>query len=422
MKVLIVGSGGREHALCWKIKQSAKVSRIYAAPGNAGTAACSENVAIQADDIAGLKGFALEKGIDLTVVGPEASLTLGVVDAFASAGLNIFGPSKRAAEIEASKVFSKGLMFRHKIPTAAYEGFDEAEKALKYIEAKGPPFVVKADGLAAGKGVVVCATKAEAESAIDAIMNKKAFGSAGGRIVIEEFLEGEEASFLAITDGKTVIPLAPAQDHKRIFDGDLGPNTGGMGTYSPAPIVTPALEKEVMETIMLPVVHAMEAEGRPYRGVLYAGLMIKDGKAKVLEFNARFGDPEVQPILMRMEGDLFEVLYRAATNGLDGVKIRWSKRASVCVVMAAKGYPGDYAKGKAITGLEEAKDVKDVVVFHAGTALKDGRVVTSGGRVLGVAALGDTVKAAIDAAYSAVERIKWDGAYYRRDIGKRALQ
>ncbi len=423
MKVLVIGNGGREHALCWKLAQSRRVTEVFAAPGNAGTALCAKNVAIGVEDVASLKGFALKESIGLTVVGPEAALTLGIVDEFEKAGLKIFGPSKKAAGLEASKVFCKGLLKKYHIPSARYHSFDSHEQAARHIAQNPPPFVVKADGLAAGKGVFICAAANEAEEAIDAIMTRRVFGDAGGRIIIEEFLEGEEASFLAITDGKTVVPLAPAQDHKRIFDGDTGPNTGGMGAYSPAPVVTEALEKEIMETIMTPAVKAMEAEGSPYKGVLYAGIMVAPGGSpKVLEFNCRLGDPETQPILTRLSSDLFELLMAAVEGRLERAKLSWSKKASVCVVMASRGYPGDYEKGKPISGLDEAALRRDVFVFHAGTSVKDGRVVTSGGRVLGVTALGDGIKDAIDRAYEAVGLIRWEGAYYRTDIGRKALQ
>ncbi len=421
MKILVIGSGGREHAIAWKLARSKKVTRLFIAPGNPGTAPHGENVLIPAEDIEGLKSFALKERVDLTVVGPELPLTLGIADAFENAGLKIFGPSKAASELEASKVFSKELMVRHKIPTAFFKKFDDPELAKTYTETHRPPLVVKADGLAAGKGVIICRSKEEASDAIDIIMTKKAFGGAGKRIVVEEFLEGEEASFLAITDGKTVIPLAPAQDHKAIYDGDKGPNTGGMGAYSPAPVISPGMEKEIMDTIMVPTVRAMAEEGRLYKGILYAGLMINGGKPKVLEFNVRFGDPETQPIMMRLQDDLSDLLLSAVEGKLSGVKLRWSDKASVCVVMSSKGYPGNYEKGKEIHGLKEASQLKDVMVFHAGTAFKDGRIVTSGGRVLGVTALGSDIKEAIDRAYGAVREISWEGAYFRTDIGKKAV-
>src|SRR5574340_274016 len=323
MKVLVIGSGGREHAIVWKLSRSKKITRLYIEPGNPGTIQHGENVAIAAEDVEGLKEFAKKERIDLTVVGPELPLTLGITDAFEEAGLKIFGPSKAAAELEASKVFSKELMVKYGIPTAFYKKFDDPELARTYVETCKPPFVVKADGLAAGKGVIICGSLEEAFNAIDSIMARKAFGAAGRRIVVEEFLQGEEASFLAITDGKTVLPLAPAQDHKAIYDNDKGPNTGGMGAYSPAPLVTPVMEKEIISNVMIPAVKAMEAEGRPYKGVLYAGLMISEGKPKVLEFNCRFGDPETQPIMMRLEDDLFEVLMATVEGRLDAVKLKW---------------------------------------------------------------------------------------------------
>lgn len=422
MKVLVIGSGGREHALAWKLSQSKKVSKLYIAPGNPGTAQHGENVAIAAEDIEGLKSFALKERIDLTVIGPEVPLTLGITDVFASAGLKVFGPSKLASELEGSKVFSKELMLKYGVPTAHYKKFDNPGHAKAYIETHRAPYVIKADGLAAGKGVIICPTKDEALEAIDLIMQKKAFGAAGRLIVIEEFLKGEEASFLAITDGSTVVPLAPAQDHKAVYDGDAGPNTGGMGAYSPAPIVTQKLQDEVMRTVMEPTVRAMTKEGRPYKGVLYAGLMISEGRPRVLEFNCRFGDPETQPILMRLEDDLVDVIAAAIEGRLEGIRLNWSKKAAVCVVMASKGYPGEYLKGSEIRGLKEAAALKDVMVFHAGTALKEGRTVTSGGRVLGVTALGDDIASAIDRAYEAVGKISWEGAHYRKDIGRRALK
>ncbi|MBI2399461.1 MAG: phosphoribosylamine--glycine ligase [Deltaproteobacteria bacterium] len=422
MKVLIVGGGGREHALAWKLSQSKSVTKLFIAPGNPGTAMHGENIPIAAEEIDELKAFALREKIDFTVVGPELPLTLGITDAFTAEGLLVFGPSKAAAELEGSKAFSKELMLRHNIPTAFYKKFEHAAEARAYIETHKPPMVVKADGLAAGKGVVICQSAQEALEAVDLIMTEKAFGSAGKKIIIEEFLVGEEASFLAITDGKTVLPLAPAQDHKAIFDGDRGPNTGGMGAYSPAPVLTPELQKEVMEKVMLPAVSGMEKEGRPYKGILYAGLMMTKTGPKVLEFNCRFGDPETQPILMRLGTDLLEALLAAAKGNLDEVSLEWKTEAAVCVVMAAKGYPGDYLKGSEIRGLDKAALLPDTVVFHAGTASRDGKVVTSGGRVLGVTALGVDIKAAIENAYKAAALIEWEGAQYRTDIGKKALR
>ncbi|MCL4873177.1 phosphoribosylamine--glycine ligase [bacterium] len=422
MKVLVVGGGGREHALAWKLKESPKVEKVFIAPGNPGTALHGENVPISADDIPGLRDFALKEGVGLTVVGPELPLTLGIVDEFEKAGLKVFGPSKAAAEIEGSKAFSKELMTRYGIPTVFYQSFEKPGPAKAFIQEHEPPFVVKADGLAAGKGVIICQTRDEAIDAVDLIMTRKAFGGAGKKIIIEEFLKGEEASFLAITDGNTVVPLAPAQDHKAVYDNDTGPNTGGMGAYSPAPVVTPEMERYITDTVMLPAVRAMEAEGRPYKGVLYAGLMLTEAGPRVLEFNCRLGDPETQPILMRMDTDLLDVLMAAVEGRLDKTRIRWKDEAAVCVVMAAAGYPGDYMKGTEIKGLKEAALLKDTMVFHAGTALRDGMVVTSGGRVLGVTALGGTIRDAIARAYEAVSMISWEGAHYRKDIGQKALR
>ena len=421
MKVLVVGGGGREHALVWKIAQSPLVSQVYCTPGNPGTASLAVNVPIKADEIDKLLGFAKSEGIDLTVVGPEQPLSLGIVDLFQEYGLKVFGPSRAAARIEASKAFSKDLMRKYDIPTAAYGVFTEVEPAEAFIRQTGAPIVVKADGLAAGKGVVVALTVEEAAAAVREMLSGNAFGSAGSRVVIEEFLEGEEASFLAITDGKEVIPLASAQDHKAIFDGDRGPNTGGMGAYSPAPVVTSQVHDAAMEQVVRRAVAGMAAEGCPYRGVLYAGLMVKDGQVKTLEFNARFGDPECQPLLMRMKSDLVPLLLAVAEGSLAGRSIEWHDQAAVCVVMAAEGYPGEVTKGDAISGLEAADMLEGVTVFHAGTTERDGAVVTSGGRVLGVTALGTTVAAAIARAYQGVGTINWRGVQFRRDIGQKAL-
>ena len=422
MKILVVGGGGREHALVWKLARSPEVTSIFAAPGNPGTALHAENISIKADDIEALKEFALKEAIDLTVIGPEDPLSMGIVDVFTGAGLKAFGPTGKAAELEASKAFCKGIMEKYNIPTAAYREFTEVAPALGYIEEKGAPIVVKADGLAAGKGVFLCFTEDEARDAIKSIMEDKIFGNAGARVVIEELLLGEEASFLAITDGNTVVPLAPAQDHKAVFDGDKGPNTGGMGAYSPAPLVTKELEAEIMDTVMVPAVRGMAAEGRPYRGVLYAGLMINaEGRPVVLEFNCRFGDPETQPILMRLKSDLLPLLMASVEGRLATIKLEWHEKAAVCVVMSAGGYPGTYNKGIPITGLEGAES-DSVTVFHAGTASEGDRLVTSGGRVLGVTALGSDIKEAIETAYEAVGKINFDGAYYRTDIGKKAIK
>jgi phosphoribosylamine--glycine ligase len=422
MKVLVVGGGGREHALIWKIAQSSGVRKIYCAPGNAGIVQMAECLPISADDVKGLAAWAEKEKIDLTVVGPEAPLTLGIVEDFRARGLRIFGPSRKAAEIEGSKAFTKELMKKYGIPTGESETFTDPGAAVRYVKAKGAPLVVKADGLAAGKGVIICRKVEEALSAVELILVQKAFGAAGAKVVVEEFLEGEEASFLAFTDGENVLPLPTSQDHKAIYDNDQGPNTGGMGAYSPAPVVSEKIHREVMEKIMIPTVRGMAKEGREYQGVLYAGLMIKDEKARVLEFNARFGDPEAQPLLMRMKSDLIPVLEATIDKKLAGQKIQWEERPSVCVVMASGGYPGSYEKGKPISGLRDAAKVRDAFVFHAGTALKGGRVVTNGGRVLGVTALGSGIQEAIQRAYEAVAKISWEGVYYRKDIGRKAIQ
>jgi phosphoribosylamine--glycine ligase len=422
MKILVIGGGGREHALVWKIAQSPLVAKIYCAPGNPGTAALAENLPIAVDQLDKLLAFAYENRIDLTVVGPEQPLSLGIVDLFESHGLKVFGPSQKAAFIEGSKAFSKDLMSKYRVPTAAYGVFTDQAEAEAFINRTGAPIVVKADGLAAGKGVIIAQTCEEAVAAVRDMLSGNAFGSAGSRVVIEEFLTGEEASFLVITDGKNIIPLASAQDHKAIFDGDLGPNTGGMGAYSPAPVVTPTIHEKAMQLVIRPTVDGMAAEGRPYRGVLYAGLMVKDGEVKTLEFNARFGDPECQPLLMRMKSDIVPVLLAVADGDLGSAGIEWHDKAAVCVVMASEGYPGDYRKGDEITGLDQAAELPDLYVFHAGTAEKGGVCVTNGGRVLGVTALGATVKEAIAAAYQGVSRIAWRGVQYRSDIGKKALE
>ena len=421
MKILVIGSGGREHALVWKIAQSPLVEKIYCAPGNPGTARLAENVDLKVDDLTGLLSFAKKEDIDLTVVGPELPLSLGIVDLFEEYGLRIFGARRNAALIEASKAFSKDLMKKYRVPTAAYEVFTEAAEAEAFIRRIGAPIVIKADGLAAGKGVIIAATVGEAVAAATDMLSGNAFGSAGSRVVIEEFLTGEEASFLAFTDGTHIIPLASAQDHKAVFDGDKGPNTGGMGAYSPAPVVTPAIHEKAMAEVMHPTVDGMALEKRTYRGVLYAGLMIDGEKVKTLEFNARFGDPECQPLLMRMKSDIVPVLMAVAEGDLGGMEIEWHDKAAVCVVMASQGYPGDYRKGDEIFGLEEAERIEDLFVFHAGTAFRDGKIVTSGGRVLGVTALGDTVQQAIERAYRGVAAITWEGAHFRRDIGQKAV-
>jgi len=421
MKVLVIGSGGREHALVWKLNQSERVKTIYCAPGNAGIKKQATCVKIAANDIDALLAFAKKEKIDLTVVGPEDPLTAGIVDRFEEEGLRIFGPSAAAAELEGSKVFSKDFLKKYAIPSAAYKVFTKPGAAKKYIEKKGVPCVVKADGLAAGKGVIVAQTKAEAKKAVDLIMKDKAFGAAGNKLIVEEFLTGEEASFIAFVDGETILPLPSSQDHKAIFEGDRGPNTGGMGAYSPAPVLDEAMTMRVMNEVMLPTVRGMAAEGRPFKGMLYAGMMISDKRIDVLEFNCRFGDPECQPLLMRLQTDLVDIFEHAIDGTLGEIELAIDSRPAVCVVMASQGYPGKYETGKAITGLLTAGKVKDVMVFHAGTAIKNRRTVTAGGRVLGVTAMGSTIAKAIEKAYKAVDKIKWKGCYFRRDIGYRAL-
>jgi phosphoribosylamine--glycine ligase len=423
MKVLVIGSGGREHALVWKIHQSPRVRKIYCAPGNGGIAQMAECVPIDAGDIPQLKAFALSEEIDLTVVGPEDPLSRGIVDEFEAAGLRVFGASRKAAELESSKSFAKDLMTRHGIPTARGETFTSRRKAEAYIKKVGAPVVVKADGLAAGKGVIVCATEKDALAAVRTIMVDQAFGDAGKKVVVEECLTGEEASFLAFTDGKTVLPLPSSQDHKPIYDNDKGPNTGGMGAYSPAPVIDRLMHKKIMQEIMVPTVQAMAAEGRPYKGVLYAGLMIDKDRIRVLEFNARFGDPEAQPLLMRMKNDIVPVMEAVIDERLDKCRLDIDERATVCVVMASGGYPGSYKKGQPISGLGSVGRMKNVFVFHAGTAADEkSGIVASGGRVLGVTALGDTVKIAITRAYKAVAKISWKDVQFRKDIGMKALK
>jgi phosphoribosylamine--glycine ligase len=421
MRVLVVGGGGREHALVWKIAQSARVTRIYCAPGNAGISEQATIVPIKANDLKGLLEFSLKEGIDLTVVGPEDPLTQGIVDLFESKGLLIFGANKKAAEIEGSKAFAKEMMKKYHIPTAFYEIFDDRNEAVKYIRKQGAPIVIKADGLAAGKGVIVCKTIEEAIQSVNRIMVEKIFGEAGKRVVVEEYLIGEEASYIAFTDGKAILPMASSQDHKPIFDGDQGPNTGGMGAYSPAPVVTGEVNEKIIEKVLRPIIYGMGEEGRTYKGVLYAGLMIHEGHPKVLEFNARFGDPETQPVLMRMKGDIVPILEACMRGTLSQHRIEWDRRASICVVMASKGYPGDYERGKAIKGLEEVSRMEGVFVFHAGTSLKGDQVLTNGGRVLGVTGLGEDIPRAIERTYQAVKKISWDGFHYRTDIGQKAL-
>ncbi len=420
MKILVIGSGGREAALCWKIKQSNKCSRLFCAPGNAGISEVAELVPFT--KISDLLDFAKIKQIDLTVVGPEASLVEGIVDTFEKDGFRIFGPSKNAAQIEGSKAFSKKLMKKYNIPTAAFEEFTDSKKALSYLGTQKYPVVVKADGLAAGKGVIIATNKEEAAAAIVKILDGKQFADAGNKIIIEEYMEGEEASILCFTDGKTIIPMPSSQDHKRIYDNDEGPNTGGMGAYSPAPVITSGLLKKIELEILQPTIKAMEKEGCLFKGVLYAGLMMTKDGPKVLEYNARFGDPETQAVLPRLKTDLVEIIEAVVDSRLDKIKIEWDDRAAVCIVLASKGYPGDYTKGLVINGLSEAAKIKDVMVFHAGTSFAGCDTVTSGGRVLGVTALGDTIKEAIKLSYEAVKKISFDGMQFRKDIGKKALE
>lgn len=423
MKVLVIGNGGREHALGWKAAQSAQVEKVFVAPGNAGTALEPklENVAIGVEDTAALVAFAKEQHIGLTIVGPEAPLVIGVVDAFRAAGLPIFGPTQAAAQLEGSKAFTKDFLARHQIPTAEYQNFTEIEPALAYLQEKGAPIVVKADGLAAGKGVIVAMTLDEAEAAVRDMLAGNAFGEAGHRVVIEEFLDGEEASFIVMVDGEHILPMATSQDHKRAGNGDTGPNTGGMGAYSPAPVVTQEIHQRVMDEVILPTVRGMAAEGNPYTGFLYAGLMIMaDGTPKVIEYNCRFGDPETQPIMLRLQSDLVELCLAAVDGKLDTVDSQWDPRAAIGVVLAAGGYPGDYNKGDVITGLP-LQDSDAQKVFHAGTASKDGAVVTNGGRVLCATAMGETVSEAQKRAYALAKQISWDGVFFRDDIGYRAI-
>ncbi len=423
MNVLVIGSGGREHALAWKVAQSPRVETVYVAPGNAGTAAEAgiENIALDVMDFDGLADFAAQKGVGLTIVGPEAPLVEGVVDFFRERGLRCFGPSKGAAQLEGSKAFTKDFLARHNIPSAAYGNFTELEPALAYLRERGAPIVVKADGLAAGKGVIVAETLEQAERAVTDMLSGNAFGEAGCRVVIEEFLEGEEASFIVMVDGVNVLPMATSQDHKRIGEGDTGPNTGGMGAYSPAPVVDAAVNQRIMEQVILPTVAGMAAEGNAYTGFLYAGLMITaDGQPKVIEYNCRFGDPETQPILVRLQSDLVDLCDSALDGTLDQATAQWDQRCAIGVVLAAGGYPASYNKGTPIQGLD-APQPDSIKVFHAGTALNGDQVVTSGGRVLCVTALGENIAAAQRACYEAADKISWDGVTLRRDIGWRAI-
>lgn len=421
MKVLLIGSGGREHALAWKLVQSELVEELVVAPGNPGIAMLPKtlNVALDVDNHEEILDYVKACGIGLVVVGPEAPLVAGLADVLRANNIPVFGPNKSAAELEGSKAFSKEMMAKYGVPTAFYKICEDVATAKAYIEEKGAPIVVKADGLAAGKGVVVAMTKEDALAAVDDMMGDMCFGAAGARVVIEEFMEGEEASLLAFTDGKTVVPMIASQDHKRVGDGDQGPNTGGMGTYAPAPVMTPELRQKAYDTILKPMIDAMAKEGKPYQGCLYAGLMVKGDSVKVVEFNCRFGDPETQVVLPLLDGDLAAIMLACANGTLDQVKIDWHKRAAVCVVMASDGYPGSYAKGKEITGLTDVPE--NSVVFHAGTKLVDDKIVTNGGRVLGVTAFADDIKAARDKAYEAVEKINFEGAFCRKDIAWRAL-
>ncbi|MFI3221227.1 MAG: phosphoribosylamine--glycine ligase [Methylococcales bacterium] len=424
MKILIVGNGGREHALAWKVKQSTKVDKIFVAPGNAGTAleASVENVAIAVDDIAGLLAFAQQQAIDLTIIGPEIPLVLGIVDSFQQAGLACFGPSAQAAQLEGSKTFCKDFMIRHHIPTASYQSFTDQQQAIAYIEQHGAPIVVKADGLAAGKGVIVAQTEAEAIAAVEDMLSGNGFGEAGHRVVIEEFLQGEEASFIVIADGQHALAMATSQDHKARDNGDKGPNTGGMGAYSPAPIVTPEIHQRVMRDVIEPTLKGMAADGLPYTGFLYAGLMITpDGNIKVLEYNCRFGDPETQPIMMRLKSDLVELCLAALAGNLDTIHTDWDERVALGVVLAAGGYPDAYQSGAIISGLP-AVDDKNSKVFHAGTKQVGDDIVTAGGRVLCACALGNDIKEAQTNAYTLANKIDWNGIYYRTDIGFKAIK
>ena len=421
MKVMIIGGGGREHALAWKVAQNKKVSRVFVAPGNAGTALNPDMLNVPMTSVPELVAFAEEEQIGMTIVGPEATLSQGVVDAFRAAGLKIFGPTKAAAQLESSKDFAKAFMIRHKIPTAAYATFTDAKAAHDYVNAQGAPIVIKADGLAAGKGVVVAMSLDEAHDAIDSMLSDNKLGSAGARVVIEEFLTGEEASFIVMVDGKNILPLATSQDHKRLLDGDQGPNTGGMGAYSPAPVVTPTIHAKVMREIIKPTVEGMAADGIPYTGFLYAGLMISpNGDVKTLEFNCRMGDPETQPILMRLKSDLVKLAEHAINGTLNQVEADWDRRTALGVVMASANYPDTPRTGDVITGLPSGTD--DMQVFHAGTAMSGDEVVTSGGRVLCVTALGETVKYAQAQVYQALNEIKFDGAQFHKDIGYRAVK
>ncbi len=421
MKVLIVGNGGREHALAWKVKQSPLVKELFCAKGNAGIWQIAKKVDIDPNDVKNLAEFAKKEGINLTIVGPEQPLSLGIVDEFEKLGLKIFGHGKDSAILEASKVFAKNFMKKYNIPTAFYETFDEENSAIEFIKKMGTPIVIKADGLAAGKGVVIAETEEEAIQTVKDMFGGK-FGEASKRIVIEEFLDGEEASYIAMVDGDKLVPMATSQDHKQVFDGDKGPNTGGMGAYSPAPIIDENLEKEILEKVMYPTLKGMINEGKKLRGFLYAGLMVGSKGINVLEFNVRMGDPETQPIIRRLESDLVQHILDIIDGKIEEVKPKWSNKWSIGVVMASKGYPGKYEKGKEITGIEEAEKDPDIVVFHSGTTIKDGKIVTNGGRVLTVTAVGNTLKEAKDKVYKAIGKIHFEGAHYRKDIGDKGIK
>lgn len=423
MKVLVVGGGGREHAIAWKLAQSRRVDKVYCAPGNAGAAQVAECIDINPNDFGALLDFVKYNWIDLTVVGPEEPLSKGIVDAFEKEGRLVVGPTKAAAQLESSKAFAKDFMRRYGIPTAEYKTFSSHIQAEEYIKLKGTPIVVKADGLAAGKGVIICQSHAEAVDALRLIMKDKAFGDAGERVVVEECLAGEEASYMAFCDGETILPMSSCQDHKRVFENDEGPNTGGMGAYSPAPVVTEELEKIIMEKVMWPVVRGFRNDGIKFKGILYAGLMIDAGVPKVLEYNCRLGDPETQPIMARMDTDFLDVCIAIAEGRLREIELKWKPEAATCVVLASEGYPGSYPKGRVITGLTDADAIDGVTVFHAGTTFDaEDNVVTSGGRVLGVTALGADLKAAKELAHEAIGKIHFDGMHYRRDIGDKALR
>jgi phosphoribosylamine--glycine ligase len=422
MKVLVVGGGGREHALCWKISQSPIVKALFCAPGNIGISKHATCADIKVTDIDSMVRFAKAEEIDLTIVGPEIPLSLGIVDRFQEENLNIFGPNKAAAEIESSKVYSKNLMKKYNIPTAFFSTFYDYEEAVNWVKEVKPPLVIKADGLAAGKGVFICHTEDEAVDVLNDIMRSKIFGDSGNQVVIEEFLQGEEVSFIAFTDGENVIPLESSQDHKALLDGDRGPNTGGMGAYSPAPIITTELHETIMNQVMIPTVRALKQEGREYKGILYAGLMIDGTDIKVLEYNCRFGDPEAQPLLMRMRSDIVPLMNTISKGGVAQGDIQWYDRASVCVVLASKGYPGDYKKGFKIDRIDDVNNMDGVLVFHSGTSKDNSNIVANGGRVLGVTALGDSIPDAISAVYKAVNHIDCESLYFRTDIGKKALK